>query len=230
MKNLITLIPFLVVFNYSCSETTSKEETPKHQEEHEHSTKLTNSEEHNTTDEASKYLLDNLLSYNSEAELIEKFGKDNVTRNTQYYPEGMGEYISTALYEGTPNEVIFSWSDDTLNFEGLLTVMVSRQNSLWTTQKGLRIGTSLKELEKINGKAFNFFGFEWDYAGTVDWNDGILDDRKTFCTLTYIYDYGNPDIVLPEEYKALVGDHEISSSDENAQAVDITVNQITLAK
>ncbi|MCT4582672.1 MAG: hypothetical protein N4A35_14740 [Flavobacteriales bacterium] len=230
MTKLKTLIPFLVIFNYSCSETAPKIETPQQQDKHEDSVMQSKTDGHNTTNKTSEYLLDALLSYNSEAELIEKFGQENVTRNTQYYPEGMGEYVSTALYENTPNEVIFSWSDDTLNFQGLLTIKVSKQNSPWSTQKGLHIGTTLKELEKINGKAFTFYGFEWDYAGSVNWEGGILDDRKTFCTLAYIYDYNDPNLVLPKAYEALIGDQEIASSDKNAQAVNITVSEITLAK
>lgn len=36
-------------------------------------------------------------------------------------------------------------------------------------------GTSLKELQRLNGKPFRLFGFSWDYGGLVEsWQKGRL--------------------------------------------------------
>lgn len=228
------LISILTLFLYSCENSTPNKDSANKNTTHITTPKTVEKAEdkktETTTIENTTYILDDLLIYNSEKDLIAKFGSDNVKRKTQYYPEGMGEYTSTALFPDTPNEVIFNWGDDTLNFEKLGTIKVGKQESEWTTTKGLKIGVSLKELEKINKKEFKFYGFEWDYAGTVDWNGGALEDSKTFCTLTYSYDYGNPEIVLPKAYESLVGDHEILSSNEDAQSIEITVSEIILSK
>jgi hypothetical protein len=41
---------------------------------------------------------------------------------------------------------------------------------------GVSLGTSLSELESLNGRPFKLFGFSWDYAGTVSgWDGGRLD-------------------------------------------------------
>lgn len=45
--------------------------------------------------------------------------------------------------------------------------------SVWNTVDGITIGTSLEEVEQLNGKPFDLYGFDWDYGGLVtDWNEG----------------------------------------------------------
>lgn len=225
------LIPFLSILLFSCSETESTKQPFQGQHNKITSNAETedNSKQIKTTQTNSTFLLNDLLSYNSEKELISKFGSENITQNIEYGPEGMGETTTTVLYAETPNEVIFSWSDDT-KLENLHSVKVQKKDSQWKTIMGIHIGTTLKELESINDKVFNFYGFEWDFGGQVSWNDGVLEKKNISCTLGYIYDYGNPNLVLPEAYEALIGDQEFLSSDKNAQEVDITVIQLSLFK
>jgi hypothetical protein len=48
----------------------------------------------------------------------------------------------------------------------------------WKTDDGIRLGTTLKELEQLNGRPFTLAGFGWDYSGTVyGWNGGELGAR-----------------------------------------------------
>jgi hypothetical protein len=45
----------------------------------------------------------------------------------------------------------------------------------WKTDSGFGIGTPITELEKLNGKPFDIYGFGWDYGGAVtDWKGGNL--------------------------------------------------------
>jgi len=45
----------------------------------------------------------------------------------------------------------------------------------WKTAEGIATGTSLLQLEKLNGHAFHLAGFAWDYSGTVtSWDGGRL--------------------------------------------------------
>jgi hypothetical protein len=47
--------------------------------------------------------------------------------------------------------------------------------SSWKTAEGITLGTTLKELEQINGRAFKLMGFGWDYQGTfMNSNQGKL--------------------------------------------------------
>lgn len=64
---------------------------------------------------------------------------------------------------------------DSVNFTELHQVRVTNSKSLWRLSPGVGIGVSLKELEQINGRAFDFTGFDWDFGGKVlDWHGGKL--------------------------------------------------------
>lgn len=167
--------------------------------------------------------LDSLLKFDSE-EALKKAFDDDVKRSVGYYPEGEGEYANTMLFEGTKNEVEFVWEDDSLNFSGLTYVIIQGKGTDWKTREGITIGTSLKELEKLNQKPFTFFGFDWDYSGAVNWQDGHLFDRKIFVSLEY------PGEVIPQEFDKMIGDQVIESRSVLAQKVNPVVYKITMRR
>jgi hypothetical protein len=52
----------------------------------------------------------------------------------------------------------------------------------WHLANHISFGTSLRELERLNGRPFQLAGFEWDQSGTVtDWNDGDLQEALNSC-------------------------------------------------
>lgn len=187
---------------------------------------LSQKEQHTPTLKKGEFIdipLDSLLSFNSESALKKIFG-ENVKRSTGYYPEGMGEYNNSLLYPDSKNEVEFVWEDDSLNFSGLLYLELHGKNTDWKTKEGITIGTSMKELEDINKKPFTFYGLGWDYAGTIDWQEGYLHDRNIFGRLEY------PEDTMPDEFKSLFGDHEIESSSKIAQKSNLILREITMRK
>jgi hypothetical protein len=130
--------------------------------------------------------LEDLLTIKDEAELKQKFGKENVVYDTVWGPENSFEFGSY-LYRGTENEVIFSWNDS-LHHAQVSTVSIEAKeapegqgpiyNNKWSSKTGIKLGMPLSELEKINEKPFEFSGFEWDYGGWVtNWNGGKLDNN-----------------------------------------------------
>lgn len=169
------------------------------------------------------FLLDSLLKFDSEAELTEVFG-NNVKRSTGHYPEGLGEYQNTLLYPGTENQVEFVWIDDSVNFTGLAFIEVGGEKTDWKTIEGITLGTDLKVLEKMNQKAFIFYGFGWDYSGMVNWDGGHLNERKVFVSLAY------PGESIPPEFEGLLGDHEVRSDSELAQNANPIVREITMRR
>lgn len=170
-----------------------------------------------------EFVLDNLLQYNSEAELKEAF-KGQVKRAKGYYPEGMGEYTKTVLFPDTKNEVEFIWKDDSIHFNQLLEVKVFKDSTRWKTKEGITIGTNLKTLEKLNEKPFLFYGFEWDYGGIVNWNDGYFLSRNVAVCLAL------PETVDFSDYEKLLGDSEFKSNSKIAQEVNPTVSELSLIK
>jgi hypothetical protein len=169
-----------------------------------------------------EFPLDSLLEFDSEEALQKAFGK-NVKRSIGYMPEGMGTYPNTLLFSGTEKEVEFIWND-TINFSQIQSIQVYKQDSPWKTMEGIKMGTTLKELEKINDKWFVFSGFGWDYAGGVNWNDGEMAKRNVFVNLALEGDS------MSGEFDALMGDHDFSSDEPLAQKANPVVSIIQLRK
>lgn len=170
-----------------------------------------------------EYILDNLLQYNSEAELKKAF-KGQVKRAKGYYPEGMGEFAKTVVFPDTKNEVEFIWKDDSINFNQLHQIKIHKKDTDWKTKEGITIGTDLQTLEKLNKKPFLFYGFEWDYGGMVNWNNGYFLSRNMAVSLAL------PETVDFSDYEKLLGDSEFESNSKIAQKVNPAVCELSLIK
>lgn len=82
----------------------------------------------------------------------------------------------TRIYPDTDNEALIFWQDET-TMTNPARVVIQNENAEWVTNRGVKIGTPLEELEKMNGQAFKLYGFEWDYAGTItSWEGGELEE------------------------------------------------------
>ena len=178
----------------------------------------------NTLGSATPFLLDSLMNYSSEADLVAHFGEANVTRDTAWYPEGEGQYIVTRLFRDTDKEVEFTWND-TINFSSLLAITLNRQGSVWKTSEGITVGTTLLRLVELNKKEIEFSGLEWDYGGLVFWNEGALQHRGLQVTLG-----------LPENYDtaaaidSIIGDQRVLSSSSIARKINPVVVEVVLMK
>lgn len=169
----------------------------------------------------------------SEADLLEQLGKSIVTADdTLYGPEG-STFLGTTLYKGTPDEVHIIYSDERRSKpETVLirpTLVDDEGNpipglaaSQWHTTDGLRIGTTLKELEQRNGKPFKIWGFAWDYGGVLsDWQGGQMSKlaKKTPITITF----GPPAIMTAKQekaYNSVMGDSQFVSSIPDLQVLN----------
>lgn len=169
------------------------------------------------------YPFDSLLGFDSEAQLIEAYGKDNVVRELRYCPEGLCDYDASILFKGTAAEVEFMWKDDSVNFNTLMAIETYGTKPIWKTKSGIGIGTTVKELEKMNGKPFRFAGFGWDYGGTTFLEDGKLKDAGVWITLG-VDDNPHPDA------DSLLGDSDFTTDMPLVQKVNPIVTAMTMSK
>ncbi|MEO5645096.1 MAG: hypothetical protein ABIQ40_11415 [Bacteroidia bacterium] len=181
--------------------------------------------------------LEDLLDIKDEAELKTKFGKEHITYDTIWGPEGsyfMGSYID----KGTFDEVEIIW-DDSLHRSGLASAMVRAYydteddgnyifKNKWNSVKGVHLGTTSDELEMLNGKPFNFSGFGWDYGGAItNWNDGNLDNQGMGVDLT------EGDIskkITEKEYEQILGDQDVTSDHPVVKKLQPKVYRISVYK
>ncbi|MFV8225171.1 hypothetical protein [Christiangramia aquimixticola] len=131
------------------------------------------------------------------------------------FEEGTVERPYTILYPETPDQLLITWqNEDRIK---VYSVKYS-EGSKWSSNTGVKIGTSLEELNKLNGKPVSVYGFGWDYSGAVDWNGGKLENNKLGVFLA-----ANADI--PDQF---YGDSIIEASPEELKALDLKVGSIMI--
>jgi hypothetical protein len=75
----------------------------------------------------------------------------------------------TRIFPGTPIEADIAWQDASKSMVAF--IRTTRPGGNWITSRGVRIGTSLTELERLAGKVVTFSGFGWDYGGGLAWEE-----------------------------------------------------------
>jgi len=166
----------------------------------------------------------------SEQDLIEIYGKANVVRDS--FLEGEGEYVNeTILFPNTKNELQIIWKDAE-NLKSPYVITYRKPNADWKTDNNICIGTTLKELERINGKEFIILGFGWDYGGTIiDWNGGkIAKTNKLASELDLIarLSYSDKVKLNDSELEEISGDKEIKTSNKILQKMNPKIYEIII--
>jgi len=102
--------------------------------------------------------------------------------------------------------------------------------SRWTAHRGVRVGTDLRTLERLNGRPFVLAGFAWDYGGTVvDWRGGGLSTTAALPPCRLIVRL-SPGPGAPADLTSQVaGDRDFPSDHPAMAALNPTVYQILLA-
>ena len=164
---------------------------------------------------------DILNSKTSEAELVKIVGKKNVERVERWYAEGTERVIGSVFFTDTPQSFFITWKD-TVNFKNPERIEIHGDKSLWEIDNGIKIGTDLKELVRLNGKHFTFSGFDWDYGGYTIFEKGNLE--SDCYSIQLYYDYEN---LFENEWNQIVGDQMISTKNPILNKIKIYVDVIT---
>lgn len=102
----------------------------------------------------------------SEVDLLQLLGKEKVKQSEVHI--GEGELVpGTLLYPDDPDKLMeILWKDQGAR-RNPARIFISGDRSLWHTAEGIRLGTTLIQIEKLNGGPVRMVGFGWDYSGTV---------------------------------------------------------------
>lgn len=162
-----------------------------------------------------------LNSQTSEADLIKIVGKKNVERVERWYSEGTVRVIGSVFFKDTPQSFFISWKD-TANFKNPEYIEIHGDKSIWELDNGIKIGTDLKELVQLNGKAFTFSGFDWDYGGYAIFEKGNLE--SDCYSIQLYYDYKD---LFENEWNQIVGDKIVSTKNPVLNKIKVYVDAIT---
>jgi len=162
-----------------------------------------------------------LNSKTFEAELVKIVGKKNVERVERWYAEGTKRVVGSVFFKDTPQSFFIKWKD-TVNFKNPEWIEIHGDNSLWEIDNGIKIGTDLKELVKLNGKHFTFSGFDWDYGGNAVFEKGKLE--SDCYSIQLYYDYKD---LFENEWNQIVGDKTVSTKNPILNKIKIYIDMIT---
>jgi len=108
----------------------------------------------------------------TEADLVRIYGPNEVGRGAIKAP-GKGDQPCSVVFPGKKEEIRITWKDDSR--ERITAVYMMNAGGHWTTPQGLQVGIPMAELVKVNKAPVSFYGFGWNYAGTVQsWGKGAL--------------------------------------------------------
>ena len=125
------------------------------------------------------------------------------------------ELDGAALFKGTDREleILFNPEGDEREVFSIRVI-----GKAWKFQNGLKLGQSLEDVEKINGKPFKVLGFEWDLGGWADFDGSPLQ-----ATVSVRFEPTTEN--LPD---SLLGDRRIISTDKKLRAAKPKVSEISV--
>jgi hypothetical protein len=100
------------------------------------------------------------------ADLLKLFGKSKVQDESRTGAEGEGEYTVTVVNKNTPQELTVFWPEGKLHGK-IIGVECTQPKSPYYTADSLKVGSTLPTLVKANKAPVSFYGFAWDYGGTI---------------------------------------------------------------
>jgi hypothetical protein len=159
----------------------------------------------------------------SEAKLIAAFGAKNVVFE-EVSGSGGTKLNATVLFPNDPKrrlEVL--WIDEETRTKPASIVIEG--GSGWLGPKGVKIGTPLSDVERLNGKSFKLSGFGTDNGGHVtDWQNGAMTKLPGGCALGIRFGPGEK--TPSEAQEKVAGDRTLSSNEGAVRAARPKVTEI----
>jgi hypothetical protein len=226
MKNHINFLILLTALA-ACQTKTAKVETND-------STKITVDSVATDAVQTGIMYLEDVLQCTDLQGLEKKYGKTNVKKDGTI-ETGEGSFEATLLYPGTEKEVEIYWQEGK-KYKKIQDVVVKadidengKAKTLmpWESRLGLKLGMTLADIVKSNGKSFTITGLGWDLGGNVvSWEGGKLADKNVNIRFN---DYSDNMGGLNEnEYSAITGDKEFDVSQPSLKKLNPTVSELSV--
>ena len=151
--------------------------------------------------------------------LAQWFGKSRLSDQSVNIGEGFTQ-PGTRVDLGPERSFTVIWSDTTRTKP----VEVRNLGPAWQTPQGIRIGTPLNQLQQKLG-TFQFFGFAWDYGGTVVL-EGTKLSRYQKTLVLRLATAPNAPQRAPNDYQAVMGDRKFSSTNPRLKSLGVKVGEM----
>ena len=141
----------------------------------------------------------------SHAKVVAAFGEANVAFMTVDGPES-SETEATVIFGDDPaRRIDIAWKDAARTRPDVIRIEAP---SAWIAPSGVRIGTTLDRMVKLNGAPLRINGFGWDNEGLAEFRSGGLARIPGGCMLTVRFQAAqNP---LGPRFKRISGNRKIA--------------------
>ena len=103
-------------------------------------------------------------------------------------------------------------------------IILRGERSEWTLARGVTLGMTLRDVERLNAGPFRLAGFSGDYGGVViDWDAGALKGPLDGATLYFTPERSQEELAA---YAEVIGDREFSSAHAAMQTLNPRISQI----
>ncbi len=155
----------------------------------------------------------------SRADLVDWFGAEAVVDVEVPAGEGTTE-PGTQVDLGPEQSFSVVWLDDAQTRP----LLVKDFGAAWRTKDGIGLHMTVADLQAVLGP-FEFYGFGWDYGGTVILEGTSLNDAYGVLIIRLQPDIGSNEIP-PESLQAVMGDGIFSSETVNLADLGVTVGEM----
>ncbi len=142
---------------------------------------------------------EDLLNFDSHEFLVSYFGEENVQKDVYYFSEKRVKKCSV-LFGNSNQQAVFVWEDENnlcklsyvlisgiLPTESTLPFTDNISRNKWAFRSGIFSGMSIRDLLRLNGKDFNFYGLDSEFSLMVEPEiTGNLDFKKIGIMMTSI--------------------------------------------
>ena len=161
-----------------------------------------------------------ITSSTTKSALNKLYDKGNIRETVVFSYEGFDIKGTEVIFDNTADNITIEWNDGNLTPK---IIRIKNLNSNWKTKEGVGIGSTIKEVEKANGKPFTIYGYEIDkyLEGTVkNWNSGNLQGLNLQFKITKE--------IPVEVFMKMMGDRGILSNNPLLEKAGLQVENITV--
>jgi hypothetical protein len=138
----------------------------------------------------------------------------------------IGKVPASVLFPKDPKRRLEVWWSDAASRTRINLIVINGKSG-WSAPRGLRLGLTLPEMERLNHKPFKLKGFDKNNVASVsDWDGGALADLPGGCKAG-VNLHADPK-ASAEAQAALSADHEFSSADAAWRAAKPTISEILI--
>jgi hypothetical protein len=160
----------------------------------------------------------------SHIRLAQVFGPDNVTYTEVDGPDN-AKIMASVLFPRDPSRRLEVLWNNEQSRSGTQVIAINGKSN-WAAPRGVKLGTPIATVEKLNGKPFKLTGFGADGSTAADWQEGALLKLPNGCKIGMRF-MADPR-TQQQAIAQLASAKELLSSDAEVRALRPTVVEILI--